>query len=147
MSLTKHYKTDQNKEVAGVPIYMPKNDDGTVPTFVISRSSLTANPRFAKARERIMRPHAARQRTKTLPEAEQLQLYLQIFIEGSLITWQNIPLSDVTGDDADTGYAEFSNDNAAKLFARLPDLAEDLQMQANDVSLFRNGDAEANAKN
>ena len=37
-TLTKIYKTDATKEVEGIRVEMPANDDGTIPFFVIART-------------------------------------------------------------------------------------------------------------
>lgn len=148
MSLTKIYKTDTKKEVDGVKINMPQNEDGTVPYFVIARTGGKSNQRYQKALERNMRPVRAELRLKTLDNQRADELLMASFVEGALLSWGNIPLSDVTGNEADTGYCEYSQESAKKLLTRLPELYADLQERAADLSLFREGgEEEASAKN
>lgn len=146
MSLTKNFKTNQKKEIEGVAIPMPANDDGTVPTFTVARSG-SSNTRYTKALERVMRPHQAAQRTKTLGEEMARSLLRQAFVEGCLLNWQNVLLSDVSGDVEAVGFAPFNIDNANTLFAKLPDLYDQLQLMAADVALYREGETEAVVKN
>lgn len=146
MTLAKIFKTDDKKEVEGVRIEYPANEDGTVPYFVIRRTS-RSNKEYTKALERNMRPVQVQLRTKTLANEKADQLLMQSFIEGALVTWANIPNSDVTGSETDTGYAVYSIESAKKLFTNIPDLYADLTEQANEVVLFRNNDQEETAKN
>src|ERR1043166_2725598 len=146
MSLTKAFKTDKTKEIEGVAIKMPANEDGTIPTFIVSRLG-RSNQRYTRALERIMKPHAAAVRTKTLSNDMADKLLRQAFIEGALITWQNVKMADVTGDESQEGDCTFTPAGAAELFDHLPELYETLSAEANDVSLFREGTAEADAKN
>lgn len=146
MSLTATYKTDEDKSVNGVQIKLSANEDGSIPFFVIARTG-RSNKRYTKALERIMRPYQAQVRTKTLGDDLAGELLMQAFIEGSLLTWGNILASDVTADASKEGFTEFSIDAAKQLFTNLPDLYDDLTIQANDVSLFRATVAEESAKN
>lgn len=149
MSLTKHYKLDTKKETEGVEIKLSPNDDKTIPTFIVARAGGRTNKRYQKALERNSRPVAAQLRTKTLGNEAADGLLMSSFIEGALIGWQNILLSDVTGEIGQdpNSKAEFTPENATMLFARLPELYSDLQLQANDVALFREDDLEQASKN
>jgi len=147
MSLTKIYKTDSKKETEGVTVSMPANDDGTVPYFIIARTGGKSNQRYQKALERNMRPVRAELRLKTLDNQRADELLMASFVEGALLSWGNIPLSDVSGVETDTGYCEYSQDNAKKLLTRLPELYADLQERAADLTLFREGEEDASAKN
>jgi len=146
MSLTKAYKTDDKKEIEGAEIKMPPNDDGSVPTFIVARTS-QSNERYTKALERIMRPHQALVRTKQLKNKQANDLLRQAFVEGALNSWQNVMLADVTGVETDEGFADFSKENAAKLFDNLPELYAYLQECAADISVYKAAVSEESAKN
>lgn len=146
MSLTRIFKTDNAKEVQGVPIRVGVNVDGTQPTFYVSRAS-RANPRYLAALERVLGPHRAAMDRKALPEGFAAKLMRQVFIEGALTNWENIPKSDVqAGTDAE-GYAEFNDANAETLFDNLPELFALLESKANEIALFRVEELETDAKN
>lgn len=149
MSLTKSYKLDERKEIEGIEIKMPANDDGTVPTFVIARSGGRTNKRYQKAIERATRPVQTQIRTKTLDNAVADGLFMTAFIEGSMVTWKDVLMSDVTGEATEdpNQKAEFNATNATMLFSRLPELYTDLQTQANDIALFREDVLEGASKN
>lgn len=146
MSLTSAYQLDSAKENEGVKILMPPNEDGSIPTFIIARTG-RSNKRYSKALERNMRPVQAQMRTKTLSNEKADELLMASFVEGALLNWQNVLLSDVTGSNNDKGFAEFSQENAKKLLSRLPELYVDLQERANDITLFREGETEEATKN
>lgn len=147
MSLTRIFKTDNTKETQGVPIRVGINDDGTQPTFYVSRAS-RANPRYLAALERILGPHRAAMERKALPEGFASKLMRQVFVEGALMGWDNIPKSDVQGGTTDAvGYAEFNDANAETLFDNLPELFAMIEGKANDIALFRVEELETDAKN
>lgn len=146
MSLTQTFKTDPKKEADGIKIEYPPNEDGSIPSFIIRRTA-RSNKEYGKALERNMRPFQAQVRTKSLKEEKAGELLMISFVEGALVSWANIPLSDVTGVKTDTGFAEHNLENAKKLFTNIPDMLDDLQNQASDISLFRSDDQEENAKN
>lgn len=146
-TLSKIYKTDTTKEVEGVRIEMPANDDGTVPYFVLARAGGKSNQRYQKALERNMRPVKAELRLKTLDNKRADELLMASFVEGSLLSWGNVPKADVTGVETDEGYCEYSQENAKQLMTRLPELYADLQERAADLSYFREGVDEESAKN
>jgi hypothetical protein len=146
MSLTRTYKTDRNKETQGVAIPFPPNDDGSIPSFTVSRAS-KANPRYTAAMERIIGPFRAAIARKALPNDQAAKLMRQVFIEGCLMTWNNIPRSDVSGNPDLEGFAEFNEANAETLFDNLPELYEDLEKRAGELDLFRMDELESDAKN
>lgn len=143
MSLSKTYQTNPDKEINGVVVTLgEKNEDGTQPAVTLARTG-RMNKRYTKSLERSMKPYQSQIRLKTLASEKIDSLLMESFIEGALLKWEYIPLSDVTGNSGDKGYAEFTKENATKLFVRLPDLYDDLTTQANDSSLFKEGLAEA----
>lgn len=146
MSLTKQFATNKEAEIEGVEVTFSPNEDGTVPTFVVSRAS-RSNPRYLKALERLTKPHRRAIELKTLSREMSEDIFRQVFVDGNMMAWENVPLSDVTGEEKDTGYAPFSRANAIALLTRLPDLYDELQAAASDASRFRNEILEEEAGN
>jgi len=146
MSLRSQFGTNTAKETEGVVIQFGENDDKTIPGFHISRMS-RANVRYTKAMEVATRPYKRQIELGTLPNDTSERIFLDVFVRTVLRGWENVLLSDVTGNVKDTGFATFSEDNARKLFSNLPELFEDLQQQAKSASLFKEEEMEADSKN
>lgn len=136
MSLTKQFATDVEKEVAGVEVTYGANEDGTVPTFVISRAG-KSNKQYQKALATAIKPYERQQQLGTLEPEVAERVYMGVFIATLLKGWSNVKLSDVTGEASDKGYADFSAANARKLFDRLPELYDDLTNKAGTAAMFR----------
>lgn len=142
MSLRSQYQTDTKKENDGVEVKLPANEDGTVPTFVVSRMG-KANKAYMKALEVAMRPFQ-RRKIDNDTAGEILEV---IFVKHVLKGWSNVKLADVTGNPQDKGDATCNEANAKLLFAALPDLFDELNTQASDASNFRDVELEDNAGN
>uniref|UniRef100_A0AAU6VZZ5 Tail assembly chaperone n=1 Tax=Pseudomonas phage Pavpe01 TaxID=3138545 RepID=A0AAU6VZZ5_9VIRU len=146
MSLSNQFATDTAKEVDGVVIQYGQNDDGSIPGFHISRMS-RANVRYTKALEVATRPYRRQIELGTLANDIAERVFTGVFVDSVLKGWENVALSDVTGDASDTGYAPFNRANALALFGRLPELYEDLQNQAKSAAMFKDEQLEDEAKN
>lgn len=152
MSLSKIFKTDSQAEQKGVPLTFPANDDGTIPTFYIARMH-RSNPKYQRALESATKPYKRELQLGTLPDEKAQQLTRSIFIKALLTGWENIPMSDVTGEavdtleDGSTVYAPFTEANAEALFANLPELYSDLNVFAQNRQNFIEVEREADAKN
>lgn len=145
MSLSSLFKTDAQKEVKGIEIVYPANEDGSIPTFIVSRMS-QSNPRYSKALEEAVRPHRHLQRTGQLSADISTKIVAQAFVNGCLLGWKNVKFGDIVGGHNKED-APFNADNALKLFQRLPDLFADLQEQASQLASFRDAELEEDAKN
>lgn len=146
MSLTSQFYTDAKKEIEGIEIRLPENDDGTVPTFVLSRMG-KQNKRYTKLVEVRIKPHRRAMDLGTMNNEIAEEIINEVFAETVVKGWSNVKLSDVTGNKSDTGDADFSKSNAVALFKRLPELCDYLQKQAQDASNFRDEALEEEAKN
>lgn len=146
MSLSNQFKTDKKAEIEGKRVEYAENKDGTIPTFIIGRANRT-NRRYSQALERLTKPHRAALKLNSLPKEKAEEIWRDVFIEGNLHGWENVKMSDVTGNEQDEGYAEFTKENAVLLFKNLPDLYDDLSGRANDAAEFRIASMEEEAKN
>jgi hypothetical protein len=138
-SLFKQFKTDTDKEQAGVPIQYGANDDGTIPTFNVRRRG-PSNQQYAKALQRETEQYRRQIEMNMLDEMISRQIMLKVFVATILVSWDN-----VQGEDGKL--IPYSKDNAMKLFNALPDLYNDLVEQSGKLSLFRVEVAEQDAKN
>lgn len=146
MSLSKQFETNKAKEVEGVALQYGENSDGTIPTFWLSRMS-RANQQYTKTLETVTRPYRRQMDLGTLANDTAEKLFLEVFVKTILKGWDNIKLSDVTGDENDEGFAPFNFENAIKLMKRLPELYDDLQAQAKSAALFKDESLEIESKN
>ena len=146
MSLSSQFETNKEAETEGVRIGFAPNEDESVPTFIISRANRT-NKKYTKALNKALKPYQQMIAADAMPEEMAQRLYMEVFIGNILLDWENIPLRDVTGNASDKGYADFNEENAKKLFKRLPDLYDELDSQSKKLSNFRNNEREAELKN
>ncbi|URA06917.1 tail chaperonin [Xanthomonas phage Pfeifenkraut] len=146
MSLSREYKTDSEKEVSGVPVEVGQNDDGSIPTFILARASKT-NKAYQAALTKAAAPFQRQIQLKIDVSVQLEKAFMDVFCDTVLRGWSNVLMSDVTGNESDKGFADFSKQNATLLFKRLPDLYDYLQEQANSASLFLDATREESAKN
>lgn len=139
MSLYKSYSTDSAKEQNGVPIEFEANDDGTIPTFIVSRMGET-NKEWSKALRIATKPYQRQMQLGVLPAEKDASIFLEVFAGTIVKDWSNV-------QDENGNVIPFSKANAIKVFTDLPDLYSILQKQAADAALFRKDVLEAEAKN
>jgi hypothetical protein len=144
MSLTKLYAANKKAETSGIELKI--GTDADAPVFVIARASRT-NPRYQRMVEAKTKPIRRQLESKTLPPKVAEQIFMEVFCETVLLGWRNVPKSDVTGDEKDTGYADFNKENAIALMTRLPQLYDELSAESTDFSNFREAALEDEAKN
>lgn len=139
MSLYTQFKTNAAKEVEGVEIQYGPNEDGTIPTFVISRMG-KSNKRYTKALEAATRPYRRQIELGTMNNDTAESLFLGVFVDTVLKGWRNV--KDETGNEI-----PFGKETAIKVLSDLPELYDDLQEKAKSASLFREEALEDEAKN
>jgi hypothetical protein len=146
MNLYDQFATDAQMEKQGIIIdYGPNADlpkvDGEAPhiLFRIARAG-GANQTFNKVLERLTRPHRRMIQSGHMDTVLADQLYEQAFIESILLGWDNV--TNKAGEPL-----PYSKLNAAQLFKDLPELYRDLREQANNSSLFREEQREADLGN
>jgi hypothetical protein len=139
--LFKQYKTNSLKEAEGVEIEFPEaqNDDGSIPTFIISRMG-KSNKAYSKALEAATRPYRRQVELGTLKNEVAETLFMGVFVDTVLHGWKNIQAED--GQPL-----PYSKDSAISLLTELPDVYERLQEEAKLASNFRDSALETEAKN
>jgi len=139
--LFKQFKTNATKEVEGVEIEFTEatNDDGSIPTFIISRMG-KSNKAYAKALEASTRPYRRQVELGTLKNEVAEGLFLNVFVDNVLKGWKNV--LDEEGNEI-----AYSKEAAISLMTALPDVYERLQEEAKLASNFRDFSLEAEAKN
>lgn len=139
--LHKQFKTNSVKEIEGVEIEFPEaqNDDGSIPTFIISRMG-KGNKAYSKALEAATRPYRRQVELGTMKNEVAETLFMGVFCDTVLKGWKNV--------QNESGEAiAFSKDSAMALMAELPDVYERLQEEAKLSANFRDSALEAEAGN
>lgn len=70
-----------------------------------------------------------------------------MFIDTILLGWDNLPKSELTGNDEDTELLDFTPENAQALFDEMPDLYNDWESRAQKAAAFREAEREVSAGN
>lgn len=147
MSLRKTFKTDRNAEIDGVWIEVGINDHNGRPIRIrISRMS-QSNKRYTKELNRVTKPHQSAIQNDAMDNDLARKMLQEVFADTILLEWDNLPKSELTGNDDDKDDLEFTRDNVLALFKELPDMYDDWEARANKASAFREQEREAAAKN
>lgn len=147
MSLRKTYKTDKNLEADGVEIPVAVNEANGQPIlFRVARMS-PSNKKYAARLNKVTRPHQAAIQNDAMDNTLARKMLQEVFVDTILLGWTNLPKSDLTGNEADTGDLEFNRENALALFTELPDLYDQLEKQAQSAASFREQERDVNAGN
>jgi len=141
MSLYKKFKTNTDTEVQGIEIALTgaENDDGSTPTFLISRMG-GGNKAYTKALEMGTKPFRRQNQMGNLGEDVLRPIVRKAFCSTVLKGWRNVY-------DENGSQLSYSYDAAIKLMTELPAVYEILQQEAMDIENFRNEAIEAEAKN
>lgn len=141
MGLHKQFKTNADKEVSGVEIEFPEamNEDGSTPTFVISRMG-KSNKTYSKALEAATRPYRRQVELGTMKNEVAETLFMGVFVDTILKGWKNV--QDEKGEEI-----VFSKDAATALLTELPDVYERLQEEAKLSANFRDSALESESGN
>jgi hypothetical protein len=139
MSIFKQFGTDKKLEQDGVLVEYPANEDGSIPSFKLARMC-RSNKRYMKAVEAATRPHKRAIELGTIKPETAEEVFLDVFVGTILLGWDNI-----TGLDGKA--ILFNKENAKDLMKKLPDLYDDLQEKAKNMSLFLESEMEQEAKN
>lgn len=139
--LHKQFKTNSVKETEGVKIEFPEvqNDDGSIPTFIISRMG-KSNKAYSKALEAATRPYRRQVELGTMKNDVAEKLFLNVFVDTILRGWENV--QDENGEAI-----SYSKDSAISLLEELGDVYDRLQEEAKISSNFRDSALEDEAKN
>ncbi|WNO48660.1 hypothetical protein [Achromobacter phage nyashin_LB6] len=146
MSLTSHFKMNETAVTKGVPVTLPANADGSIPTIYVARMH-TSNTRYQKAVAAAMKPYTFELQHNKMSDEVAERLMREVFSRTVVTGWANILKSDVTGDPKAAGFETYSPEAAIKLFEALPELYEMLVKKAQDASAFLAAADEALAGN
>lgn len=151
----KSFTTDANLETKGVTIEYG-------PFRVTGARAGGGNKKFSKSLERKLKPYRRQLQTETMDETVADRILQEAFIEGVLRNWE-VDLNYGKKDDKDQALdpdwqqgihdpdtfavVPLSMESYLKAFKAKPDLFADLRTEFAKASLFRQEEAEADAKN
>lgn len=147
MSLRKTFKTDKNAEVDGVWLEIAVNDHNGKPTRIKLARMSNSNKRYTKALNTATKPHQSAIQNDALDQELAKSLLQDVFVDTVLLDWENLPKSDLTGDESDDELLPFTKENALALFAEMPDLYDDWESRAQKAAAFREKEREEAAGN
>ena len=141
MSLNKQFATNTDKEIEGIEVQMTEaeNEDGSIPTFVVSRMG-KSNKRYSKALEAATRPYRRQIELGTMNNDKAEEIFMGVFVDTVLKGWKNV--RDESGAEL-----PFNKQSATKLFKDLPEVYERLQEEAKLSANFRDAALEEEVKN
>ena len=141
MSLYKQFATNTEKEIEGIEVQMTEaeNDDGSIPTFVVSRMG-KSNKRYSKVLEAATRPYRRQIELGTMNNDKAEEIFLGVFVDTVLKGWKNVR-------DENGAELPFNKQSATKLFKDLPEVYERLQEEAKLSANFRDVALEEEVKN
>lgn len=136
-------KTNTAKENNGIPVTLDDqpNEDGTVPTFILSRMG-KGNKAYSKALETATRPFRRQMELGTMKNDVAEKLFRQVFADSIVKGWENV-------QDEQGVVIPFSSANVLSLIEKegMDDLYQLLQQEASLAANFRDNALEAEAKN
>lgn len=147
MGLRKNFATDRTLENDGVEIEVDINEHNNQPIKIRVARMSKSNKRYSKRLEEATRPHQSAIANETLDNELGAKILREVFVDSVLLSWSNLPKSELTGDPKDTADLPFNRENALKLFEELPDLYDDWEARSKKVANFREAERTSNAKN
>jgi hypothetical protein len=147
MGLRSNYGTDRALETDGVKIAVDTNDHNGKPIFIITSRMGRTNKRYSKALEEATRPHTASIENETLDNELGAKILQTVFVDTVLLGWENLPKSELTGDEKDTADLPYNRENALALFEALPDFYDVCEKHAKKAANFRAEQKKVAAKN
>ena len=139
MSLYKNWSMDPAKEVNGVAVEFEANDDGTIPTFIVSRMGATNKP-YLRALEQAQKPYQRQIQLKTINKEFHEKLILEVFATNIIKGWSNI-------QDENGNILTFNKENSVKILTDLPEIYDNLFAVAMSADMFKKDELEDSAKN
>lgn len=147
MSLRKTFRTDRTAEIEGVEVQVAVNDHNGKPISIRIARMSTSNKRYTKELNRVTKPHMAAIQNDALDDELARKMLQKVFIDTILLGWDNLPKSELTGNDEDTELLDFTPENAQALFDEMPDLYNDWESRAQKAAAFREAEREVSAGN
>lgn len=135
MSFYETFGTDKNLE-SGEGVNLDYGNDGII---TIHRAG-GSNTKYQRVAAQKLKPFQRKIQNGTIDAEAIRNVMAEIYAEAVIIGWKGVKYAD--GKDI-----KFTKENCIKLLTDLPDLFNDIQEQADKISLFRKEEAEEIIKN
>lgn len=139
MSLYKQFATDKNLEKNGIELQYDKV------VFRIARAG-GSNERYSKVLEAKCKPYRRQIQTETITPETMERIMREVYAETVVLGWEGVDFEETDNGPAIED-APFTRDNCIRLFEDLPELFNDIQIQAGKAALFKREVLEATAGN
>lgn len=136
------FATDKNLEKTGIDLQFGfvERDGQTVPVEITIARAGGANTRFDKVFEHKTKPYKRMIQTDSLDPEIGKKIMRETYAETVILGWKNV--QNIEGE-----FLDFTNKNVIEIMEQLPDLFQEIQVNANKAALFRVVVNEADVKN
>lgn len=117
-----------------------KDEPNMVPVEITIARAGGANTRFDKVFEHKTKPYKRMIQTDSLDPEIGKKIMRETYAETVILGWKNV-------QDIDGEFLEFNQKNVLSIMEQLPDLFQEIQVNANKAALFRVVVNEADVKN
>ena len=136
------FATDKQLEKTGIDLQFGfvERDGQQVPVEITIARAGGANTRFDKVFEHKTKPYKRMIQTDSLDPEIGKKIMRETYAETVILGWKNV--QDIEGE-----FLDFTQKNVLSIMEQLPDLFQEIQVNANKAALFRVVVNEADAKN
>lgn len=127
--LYSQFKSDENVEKDGLFLEYGDNSHGQPMRIRIARAG-GSNVQFGKSFERHSKPYKRLLQIGQMEEEQNRRLMLNVYLDAVIKGWENV-------EDREGNPLPFSRVNAETILTDLPDLFQDIMVQAGNAALFR----------
>lgn len=126
------FATDKNLEKTGIDLQFGfiERDGKEVPMEITIARAGGANTRFDKVFEHKTKPYKRMIQTDSLDPEVGKRIMRETYAETVILGWKNIP-------NAEGEFLDFTRENVISIMTQLPDLFQEVQVNANKAALFR----------
>lgn len=119
------YKTDNNLETNGIWLALGEGAE-----FLVRRFGGANGTKIKKLSAIYHKPYARLIELGNLPEEKEREIYINIFVESSLLDWKGV--KDEKGEDI-----PFSQEKAKEIFAQLPTVFDIIVEHASNSNNYK----------
>lgn len=135
------FQTDKGLETDGIYLqYGFLHDDPDKPIRIKIARAGGSNQKFNSRLEAKVKPHRRSIQSDTLDNKVAEKLMMEVFVDTVILGWENVT-------DTEGNVLPFNRVNALKIFTDLPDLFDDIRVQAGKAALFLQDVLEVDAGN
>lgn len=139
MSLYSQFKTEESLEKTGVRVTYGPNSKGKEIAILVGRAG-GKNEAFQRVADAVYKPFRRQISNETISREKLRELSYIVYARAVVKGWENV-------EDGEGNPLAFNEENVIKVFNDLPALFDDVQTNAEALTIFRAESLEAEAKN